>query len=83
MTGHGSTSAFPTAPVDLPVDGWRSATRCGPNGGNCVEVNLAASSAASIVGVRDSKPDHSPVLAFGPSGWRSFVTAAAKGDLRA
>jgi hypothetical protein len=83
MTGHGSTSAFPTAPVDLPVDGWRSATRCGPNGGNCVEVNLAASSAASIVGVRDSKPDHSPVLAFGPSDWRSFVTAAAKGDLRA
>jgi hypothetical protein len=83
MTGQGSTSTFPTASVALPVDGWRSAFRCGPNGGNCVEVNLAATAAAGIVGVRDSKPGHGPVLVFRPAGWRSFVTAAARGELRA
>jgi hypothetical protein len=81
MSEHGSTSAFPPAPVELSVDGWRTATRCGPNGGNCVEVNRA--SGAEIVGVRDTKPAHSPVLAFGAEGWRSFLTAAASGGLRA
>lgn len=33
MTGHRTLESFP-------VDGWRSATSCGPDGGNCVEVNL-------------------------------------------
>lgn len=75
MTGDGSTRAFP----ELPVDGWRSATRCGPNGGNCVEVNL--SSDARIVGIRDSKPTDGPALIFGPAGWRSFLNATIRGDV--
>jgi hypothetical protein len=81
MTRHGFTTSLPTSPV-LPIDGWRSATRCGPNGGNCVEVNLAARDTTGVVGVRDSKPDQSGVLAFGPTGWRSFLVAAVGGDLR-
>lgn len=77
MTGHGSTSAFP----ELPVDGWRSATRCGPNGGNCVEVNLARADSAHVVGIRDSKPSSGPVLLFGSAGWRSFLGATIRGDI--
>lgn len=75
MAGNGSTRVFP----ELPVDGWRSATRCGPNGGNCVEVNLA--SGVRIVGIRDSKPGHGPVLTFGPASWRSFLDATIRGDV--
>lgn len=78
MTGHGSTSSFP-------VDGWRSASRCGPDGGNCVEVNLAARDTAGgieIVGVRDSKPVAGPVLVFAGSGWRSFLAATIMDNIR-
>ncbi|HVV23327.1 MAG TPA: DUF397 domain-containing protein [Pseudonocardiaceae bacterium] len=77
MTGHGSTSAFP----ELPADGWRSATRCGPNGGNCVEVNLARANSAHVIGVRDSKPGVSPVLTFDRASWRSFLGATIRGDI--
>jgi uncharacterized protein DUF397 len=62
----------------LPVDGWRTASRCGPNGGNCVEVNVGA----GIVGVRDTKPADSPVLVIGGAGWRSFLAAASGDALR-
>jgi hypothetical protein len=74
MTGQRSTSASATATSQhaLPVDSWRSA--CGPDGGNCVEVNLAARDTAGIVGIRDSKPGTGPALVFGTSGWRAFLT---------
>jgi hypothetical protein len=75
MIDHGSSSAIP----GLPADGWRTSSRCGPNGGNCVEVNAGGS---GIVGVRDTKPADSPVLVFGTTGWRCFVTAATGGMLR-
>jgi Domain of unknown function (DUF397) len=76
MTGHSATSAFPV----LPVDGWRTSSRCGPNGGNCVEVNLALGE--TMVGVRDTKPNESRVLMFGSAGWRSFVAVATGGGFR-
>lgn len=76
MIDQGAISAIP----GLPADGWRISSRCGPNGGNCVEVN--AGGGAGIVGVRDTKPADSPVLVFGSAGWRSFVTAATGGMLR-
>jgi hypothetical protein len=76
MTGHGSTSAFP----ELPVDGWRRASRCGPNGGNCVEVNLVATTVDGVVGIRDSKPHNGPVLVFGAPNWRSFLRDAIGGN---
>lgn len=75
MSGHGSNSSQ----MSFPVDGWRAASRCGPDGGNCVEVNLAARDAdgtVDIVGIRDSKPVSGPVLVLGADGWRRFRTAA-------
>ena len=79
MTGYGSTRSFP-------VDGWRSATRCGPDGGNCVEVNLAAAHDTAhgidVVGIRDSKPAVSPVLVFTGTGWRSFLAATIMDGIR-
>jgi hypothetical protein len=61
----------------LPDNAWRSAEFCGPNGGNCVEVNLGA---PGVVGVRDSKAGAGPVLVFGP-GWASFLDATRDGQL--
>lgn len=76
MTGYRTLSSFP-------VDGWHSANRCGPDGGNCVEVNLAAHAGGiDIVGIRDSKPVAGPVLIFGGKGWRSFLTATIMDDIR-
>ena len=76
MTGQRSTSPDPNVASALPVDGWRSA--CGPDGGNCVEVNLAGAAhmngTAGIVGIRDSKPGAGPALVFGAAGWRAFLT---------
>jgi hypothetical protein len=77
MTGQRSTSALTNA---LPVDRWRSA--CGPDGGNCVEVNLAARDADGIVGIRDSKPGTGPALVFGAAGWRAFLTGTVTGKYR-
>lgn len=59
-------------------DAWESARFCGPNGGNCVEVNL---SGRGVVGVRDSKSVTGPVLAFGAAGWGAFLVAAKSGRL--
>jgi hypothetical protein len=81
MIDDSATSAFPPgSPVALPADGWRTSSRCGPNGGNCVEVNLAVGETA--IGVRDTKPESGPVLMFGPAGWRSFVSVATGGGFR-
>lgn len=75
MNDHGSITAIP----GLPAHGWRTSSRCGPNGGNCVEVNAGGT---GIVGVRDTKPEDSPVLVFAHAGWRAFVSAATTGALR-
>jgi Domain of unknown function (DUF397) len=56
--------------------GWKRAARCGPDGGNCVEVNC---SVTGFVAVRDSKLFASPVLAFGDDQWRCFVKAVCTG----
>ena len=85
MTGQRSTSPAVRVPSALPVDGWRSA--CGPDGGNCVEVNLAVAfrmdNAADIVGIRDSKPEAGPALVFGASGWRAFLAGTVAGRYHA
>jgi hypothetical protein len=80
MTSQRSTNPLPTinragVPSALPVDAWRSA--CGPDGGNCVEVNLAGTvrmdGTTGIVGIRDSKPGAGPALVFGAAGWLAFL----------
>jgi hypothetical protein len=60
----------------FPDTAWESATFCGPNGGNCVEVNLGG---WRVVGVRDSKSAAGPVLAFGEAGWAAFLAATRSG----
>ncbi|SFS71147.1 DUF397 domain-containing protein [Saccharopolyspora flava] len=51
--------------------GWGSAAACGPNGGNCVEVNLTV---PGHVGVRDSKRLTGDVtLDFDTASWRRFL----------
>jgi hypothetical protein len=76
MTGQRSTSPYLDIPSALPADGWRSA--CGPDGGNCVEVNLVGT--AGIVGIRDSKPGAGPALVFGRAGWRAFLAGTVAGS---
>jgi uncharacterized protein DUF397 len=55
---------------NLPETSWRKAGRCGPNGGNCVEVNRGA---AEVVGVRDSKNAAGRPLLFGSDSWAAFL----------
>ena len=60
----------------LPDNTWKTATYCGPNGGNCVEVNLGA---PGVVGIRDTKPEASPVLVFGDASWGAFLAVTRTG----
>lgn len=64
----------PTTIADaFPGDAWKAATFCGPNGGNCVEVNRGA---RGLIGIRDSKPSAGPMLAFDDPEWGAFLNAA-------
>jgi hypothetical protein len=58
---------------------WQSPEACGPNSGNCVEVNLGND---GLVGLRDSKIPDSPVLIFDDAEWGSFLDAASAGQFR-
>ncbi|WP_277954635.1 DUF397 domain-containing protein [Saccharopolyspora soli] len=61
----------------LAPQGWRTAASCGPNGGNCVEVNL---STPGRVGVRDSKGlTGDVVLDFNTAAWTGFLAATRSG----
>ena len=60
----------------FPRETWASAASCGPNGGNCVEVNLAT---VGVVGVRDGKRHNGPVLVFAGEHWGAFIHAARVG----
>jgi hypothetical protein len=55
---------------DLPETSWRKAGRCGPNGGNCVEINRGTT---KVVGVRDSKNAAGRALLFGTDSWAAFL----------
>ena len=52
-------------------DRWRTSSYSGGNGGECVQV--AATSSAGRVLVRDSKDPGGPVLAFTPTEWRRLT----------
>ncbi|MFD1044329.1 DUF397 domain-containing protein [Kibdelosporangium lantanae] len=68
----------PTAIGDaFPGDAWETAAFCGPNGGNCVEVNLGIQ---GFVGLRDSKLAAGPVLVFDDDEWNVFLDAARSGQ---
>jgi hypothetical protein len=57
----------------FPAMQWKAAVACGPNGGNCVEVNQGV---ARCVGVRDSKRPDGPILVFSAASWRTFMVAS-------
>ncbi|MFI6128859.1 DUF397 domain-containing protein [Micromonospora sp. NPDC051141] len=59
--------------MDLTEATWRTSTKSGTNGGNCVEV---ADNLPGVVAVRDSKDRQGPVLAFAPRSWQAFVSHA-------
>lgn len=63
-----------SAARQFPTTAWRSSSRCAPDGGNCVQVNLAW---GDIVGIRDNKPPAMPELVFRRGRWRTFVSDAA------
>jgi hypothetical protein len=62
-----------TAPT--PFEKWQKSARSGENGGDCVEVAVAAvgGAATSVVGVRDSKDPTGPILTFAAAAWTAFV----------
>ncbi|MBQ0990932.1 DUF397 domain-containing protein [Micromonospora sp. H61] len=60
--------------MDLRNALWRTSTRSGASGGNCVEV---ASDLPGVVAVRDSKDVTGPALIFGPAAWTAFVAQVA------
>lgn len=53
---------------------WRKSSRSNDQG-QCVEV---ADNLGALVGVRDSKDPHGPVLIFDPTAWRMFIQAAKR-----
>lgn len=55
---------------------WRSSTRSGASGGNCVEV---ADNLPGVVAIRDSKDPYGPVLLLPPAAFRDFVEFAKHG----
>lgn len=61
--------------MDLTDARWRTSTRSGASGGNCVEV---ADNLPGVVVVRDSKDRSGPVLAFAPATWEAFVGFARR-----
>jgi hypothetical protein len=57
---------------------WQRASSCGPNGGNCVEVNA---STPGLVGVRDSKRiTGNVVLRFDANAWSDFLREMRAGS---
>jgi hypothetical protein len=50
------------------IAAWRKSSRS--NGTNCAEVGQAE---IPVIGVRDSKLEHSPVLAFPAAAWERFT----------
>ncbi|WP_298181242.1 DUF397 domain-containing protein [Saccharomonospora sp.] len=78
MVDYAENSEYdPTTAVGMFAPGnWRKSFASEPNGGNCVEVNIAGDK----IGVRDTKLPDSPVFVFWPSEWDAFVKAVKAGQ---
>jgi hypothetical protein len=59
-----------TAGRGFDPDTWRRSSWCGPDQGDCVEVNFGKPGFAAL---RDSKLADSPVLLFTAGEWDSFL----------
>jgi Domain of unknown function (DUF397) len=65
----GQTGACVEVAVVPDSTAWRVSSYSGQTG-NCVQV---VTNAPGVVGVRDSKDAHGPVLAFTPDAWSAFT----------
>ncbi len=63
---------MPCPGADLSTAVWRTSTRSGGNGGQCVQV---ARNLPGIVAVRDSKDPDGPALVFSRAAWAAFLAA--------
>ncbi|SEF36928.1 protein of unknown function [Amycolatopsis pretoriensis] len=57
-------------------DRWQRTPLCGPDKGDCVEINVDR---PGLVAIRDSKLADSPVLVFSTAEWETFARALAGG----
>ena len=65
-----------TAAALFDEERWEKSFASEPNGGSCVEVNIAT----GLVGVRDTKLAHSPVFVFDTEEWQAFLTGVKAGQ---
>ncbi|MFC7645373.1 DUF397 domain-containing protein [Streptosporangium lutulentum] len=56
---------------------WRTSSRSGPTGDNCVEVAHLADGGWAV---RDSKNRQGSILEFTESGWGAFVEGVKRGE---
>jgi hypothetical protein len=61
--------------MDLSRISWRKASYSSGNGGDCVEVGVAA----RIVAVRDSKDPGGPKILFAAGSWHGFIRRVKTG----
>ena len=59
-----------TVKAAFSADTWERSPLCGPDKGDCVEVNFER---PGLVAIRDSKLADSPVLVFSESEWNTFT----------
>ena len=59
-----------SAKDEFSADTWERGPLCGPDKGDCVEINFGR---PGLVAIRDSKLADSPVLVFSESEWDAFT----------
>ncbi|MGW3073521.1 Scr1 family TA system antitoxin-like transcriptional regulator [Kitasatospora sp. NPDC001132] len=74
-----NVTTTPSLTVDWRRREWKKSSFSQGNGGDCIEVAMAAQ-AEGIVPVRDSKDKSGPVLGISPAGWSAFVAGVRNGD---
>ncbi|WP_410597718.1 DUF397 domain-containing protein [Amycolatopsis sp. lyj-23] len=61
------------------ADAWQKSPLCGPDQGDCVEINLDR---PGLVAIRDSKLTGGPVLVFSDSEWEAFTRGLHRAAFR-
>ncbi|MEV7008762.1 DUF397 domain-containing protein [Streptosporangium sp. NPDC051022] len=62
--------------MDFSQATWRKSSRSQGTTDNCVEIAFTS----DLIGVRDSKDRHGPILAFSPDGWQGFIDGIKNGE---
>jgi hypothetical protein len=59
---------------------WVRSTRCGPDGGDCVEVKLGHADEVCLRDSAQARMAMAEILTFGKRAWSGFLTATRAGD---